>query len=331
MRTVYPTSKKRRARGQALIETVIVMPFMVFLVLGALQLMLMQHGRVMTEYAAYNAARAGIVHNADWNVMRNAGLISVLPVYQRTDTLPHFLVAWGKMKVLAEVTELVDTLGATVEQVTSDLLNIIPGMNVDFSGAFPDISLVEINVLTPRGPEFDNAEDWQNRQESASRQRDGQGILVYPEREIDFDDTRMIGDEGRPEMTRLTVQTRVLYPLKIPLVNWIIFQLWYAQEQLRATAVKSTFQEWVQQKGRLEGGSGGGRYMHEAVADSEGQGMFDDFWTTTQWTKEMRFLRDMATRHNIYLMPLFGSYAMQMQSNPFFTNRREPAFFDITD
>ena len=63
--------KSRRVahqRGQALLETVIVLPIMIFLILGALQLMMVQHGRIMTEYAAYNAARAGVVHNDRSNV-----------------------------------------------------------------------------------------------------------------------------------------------------------------------------------------------------------------------------------------------------------------------
>jgi len=63
---------------------------MVFLILGALQIMMLQHGRIMTEYAAYNAARAGIVHNANWNVMRNAAMIATLPIYKRTDTPLRF-------------------------------------------------------------------------------------------------------------------------------------------------------------------------------------------------------------------------------------------------
>ena len=39
------------------------LPAMIFLILCILQLTLLQQARVMTEYAAFNAARAGIVHN----------------------------------------------------------------------------------------------------------------------------------------------------------------------------------------------------------------------------------------------------------------------------
>src|SRR5688500_13186894 len=102
MRPMSALMVRRRAseRGQALVESAIVLPIVIFLILGALQLVMIQHARIMTEYAAYNAARAGIVHNANWNLMRNAAMVSVLPLYERTDRIDRFMVAWAKMKVL---------------------------------------------------------------------------------------------------------------------------------------------------------------------------------------------------------------------------------------
>ena len=59
-----------------MVESAIVMPLMVFIILGVIQLSMIQHARIMTEYAAYNAARAGIVWNGDPWVMENAAIIS---------------------------------------------------------------------------------------------------------------------------------------------------------------------------------------------------------------------------------------------------------------
>jgi len=73
---------KRDEAGQAMVESAIVIPLMVFLILGIVQLAMMQHARIMTEYAAFNAARAGIVWNADRIIMQNAALISLLPTYE---------------------------------------------------------------------------------------------------------------------------------------------------------------------------------------------------------------------------------------------------------
>lgn len=68
--------------GQALVESALVMPLMIFFILGIVQLGMLQHAKIMTEYAAFNAARAGIVWNADPFVMQNAAIISLLPTQE---------------------------------------------------------------------------------------------------------------------------------------------------------------------------------------------------------------------------------------------------------
>ncbi|MCK5690438.1 pilus assembly protein [Myxococcota bacterium] len=213
---------RKNERGQVLVETAIIMPVVVFLILGALQIVLLQHGRVMTEYAAYNAARAGIVHNANWNVMRNAALISVLPLYARTDDLEHLAVTWAKVKAAAEISEAVDTGSATLERLAGDLLG------VSLPGLAQDISLIEINVTAPTAQDFRDWEDYVNKQEVFSRLVDRHAPLAYPSdgQEIDFDNLEFLKDH--PTASRLSLEVRVLYPLKIPIVNKMIFELWLA-------------------------------------------------------------------------------------------------------
>ena len=63
------------------------MPAMVFLILTIIQLTMVQHARIMTEYAAFCAARAGIVFNADPVAMRQAALVALMPTIGRTDTV----------------------------------------------------------------------------------------------------------------------------------------------------------------------------------------------------------------------------------------------------
>jgi len=75
--------KARQEEGQAMVESAIVIPLMVFLILGIIQLVMMQHAKIMTEYAAFNAARAGVVWNADRIIMENAAIISLMPTYER--------------------------------------------------------------------------------------------------------------------------------------------------------------------------------------------------------------------------------------------------------
>lgn len=69
----------RRESGQAAVETAIVMPLFVFIVLGLVQLALMHQARLMTKYAAYKATRAGAIHNAKKKVMQNAAAAVLVP------------------------------------------------------------------------------------------------------------------------------------------------------------------------------------------------------------------------------------------------------------
>ncbi|HLT28663.1 MAG TPA: TadE family protein, partial [Myxococcaceae bacterium] len=49
--------RSRRESGQAGVESALVLPITLFMILGTMQLFMMTHARVMTEYAAYRATR----------------------------------------------------------------------------------------------------------------------------------------------------------------------------------------------------------------------------------------------------------------------------------
>ncbi len=66
--------------GQAAIETALILPLFVFLILGTLQLGLMHQARLVTKYAAYKAVRAGSLHHARQEVMERAALAVLLPL-----------------------------------------------------------------------------------------------------------------------------------------------------------------------------------------------------------------------------------------------------------
>jgi hypothetical protein len=73
----------KRESGQVAVETAIVMPLFLFIVLGMLQLGLLHQGRVLAKYAAYKAVRAGSLHNAQLDYMRRAALAVLLPMSGR--------------------------------------------------------------------------------------------------------------------------------------------------------------------------------------------------------------------------------------------------------
>ena len=95
-------------RGQSAVETAIVMPMFVFIILGLLQLGLMHQARLMTKYAAYKAARAGSIHSAKMTVMEGAAMAVLLPFMaqgqNQSELTFHatsgaeFATAWSQVK-----------------------------------------------------------------------------------------------------------------------------------------------------------------------------------------------------------------------------------------
>lgn len=65
-------------KGQAAVEAAIVLPLTLFLILGTLQLSLLQHARIAAQYASFQAARTGSVHHGACKPMTDAALLSVV-------------------------------------------------------------------------------------------------------------------------------------------------------------------------------------------------------------------------------------------------------------
>ncbi|MHB8879517.1 MAG: hypothetical protein ACYC8T_37970, partial [Myxococcaceae bacterium] len=55
---------------------------MLFLLLGTMQLFLLMHARILTNYAAFRATRAGSVNHGNCQRMVHAALLSVMPAIE---------------------------------------------------------------------------------------------------------------------------------------------------------------------------------------------------------------------------------------------------------
>ena len=64
-------------QGQGMVEFVIIAITMLFTILGVLQMALVLNAYTLVRYAAYNAARAGIVHGGNLDQMKEAERISL--------------------------------------------------------------------------------------------------------------------------------------------------------------------------------------------------------------------------------------------------------------
>ncbi|MFY2556282.1 TadE/TadG family type IV pilus assembly protein [Corallococcus terminator] len=79
-----------------MVEAAITLPLVVFLLLGTLQLFLMLQARVLAQYAAFQATRAGSVAHGECERMTHAAILALLPSFHSflglsssTDTVRH--------------------------------------------------------------------------------------------------------------------------------------------------------------------------------------------------------------------------------------------------
>ncbi|HZH02357.1 MAG TPA: TadE family protein [Myxococcaceae bacterium] len=191
-------------------EFALVLPFLVTVILGVLQLTQLQQASLLTQYAAYNAARAGIVWNGSVERMRDAALLSVLPATGRTDSLELLAGTADRQRAMD---------GAFLQLPWSP-------ESPDAANGVPLRGLVRVDTLNPRhGPELEGL-----------ARRPGEGSW----QELDFDGvgTRDDGvwasrDTALRAATVLTVRVRHWYEMRVPFANGVVFWAWRWVRTLR--------------------------------------------------------------------------------------------------
>lgn len=204
-------SSKRGQRGQSAVETAIVMPLNVFIILAIIQNGLIAQARVMTKYAAYRAVRVGAMNNARVDMMTNAALTTLLPVLAtpKNGTGPYVFPDMSNMgSAAAEVGEAIALntalKGSSLRPVQVTICNPVQSQLT---------SLYQSN-FTPNGGSAGSAN------------------------EVDFDDPRASTEMG-PGMsgntfsqfmaTKLSIQVHFNYPMIIPFANAIISEIYLSQ------------------------------------------------------------------------------------------------------
>jgi hypothetical protein len=198
------------------VEAVLVMPLMVAVTLGILQLAMVQQARVMTEYAAFQAVRAGIVWNGSHERMRDAALLSLAPTLGRADGLEALALTHGRALALDAVLSRLKWGGsgpAPSGLVRVDVLNPVDAPGLD--GLW--------KLGTPRG-----AQGWE--------ELDLDGADAFPQaaelgRHIDelFDlSTKSAEETAYRRATVLSIRLRYWYELRVPFANWFLFTAWFA-------------------------------------------------------------------------------------------------------
>ena len=190
--------------GQAAVETAIMLPLWIFTLLGILQLSLMHQARILTEYAAFQAARAGIVWNGDPEKMQDAAIFVLAPT-----ACPSRAPG---VSALCNFTDPDDRWSRQAVGVGAMQL-----LSASEALTFPG---VHVHILNPYWPTH-------------------AGLFKTGERtELDFDNLReplprIAQSPAEPdpatrasrEANVLTIRVQYWYELKIPFADWVI---WYS-------------------------------------------------------------------------------------------------------
>ncbi len=67
--------------GQSMAECLVVLPVALFLIFAAIQFALLYHAKITLNYASFEAVRAGTLHNADYDSVKEGFMRGLAPLY----------------------------------------------------------------------------------------------------------------------------------------------------------------------------------------------------------------------------------------------------------
>jgi hypothetical protein len=182
----------RNQSGQVEVETAVVLPVAVFLLLGLIQLGLLHQARIIAEYAAYRATRAGALYNMDKGKMEAVAVGALLPI-----------LSYDKSG--AEVLSRTDSASRWAQKYIKPRFKFNRMLDV------PWLKYAEIIVCEPLKRDVD----------SLTYSADGG-------RYVPFDNPEVAGGSGKK--TKLRVELILNYRLIIPFADWVIYRMWRGQE-----------------------------------------------------------------------------------------------------
>lgn len=202
----------RGSSGQVEVETAVVMPAVVFILLGLMQMGMLHQARLFAEYAAYRAVRSGVVKNADVKEMEKAGLAAALPVLSRNTEL----TGGGGMEVL----DRTSTPGEWREKWYKQGFGSFLG-DIGLQNRMPDTGLeyVDVKICHPLQSHIGN-----------------HTYSVEGTKYVPFDDPELA---GMGEKTKLVIELTMNYRLVIPFADWVIWNMVHGRDIVKELRLKN--------------------------------------------------------------------------------------------
>lgn len=197
---------RRAESGQAAVETALTLPLTLFLLLGLLQLSMMLQARIVAQYAAYQAVRAGSLNKGDCRKMQQAALVSLLPTLAQVHDPATLATAFGSR------CSPCDAAGPGKVSVHYN-----PRLDVEGSNPGYDEQIVEIYREQPTP----------------------QSVAGRPNGEdTDFDEPR-----DAAQTVRLEIRMLYWYRMRIPFVNWVMSRMYLAYFGLKDYTAQNPLME----------------------------------------------------------------------------------------
>ena len=286
---------RARQGGQAAVETAIILPLLTFLVLGIVQLTMIQQASLMTEYAAYQACRAGVVWNGDWHQMEDAAIVALAP------TVPG---GSGRLYIGARpINEGMTGLGDLAVDVASMQATQLA------TGAIGIPKPIRVDTINPTQDIFNSF--------ATKGELPRQNELVFDDvgyQSIDNFTDGFKADEAYRKALQLTIRVRYLYELKIPFADWIIQTCFFAANAPSYLKVSGALGEESLGLHKTAVQSGDQNVTAGALAAMDKQITAGQVGKPTLSATEFKELF-LAREAHVYVLPLTASYTLRMQSN----------------
>ncbi len=287
-----------------------ILPLTVFMTLGIIQLTMIQHAKLMTEYAAYQAARAGIVWNGNNERMHDAAIIALLPTIRATNDITELGKAFAMHQVYDSAMRTLNFGGGRVPRTVN-------GSNL--------FGLIRVDTINPAYfTPIDTI--WKLRSGHDWQELDFDGADSFPEVPTLENHIRRFFNLPEPDdselvyrkATRLTIRLRYWYQMHVPFANWVIFTSWFASNAgvaIRGAIDRGTLDPRanMMSSGNLTalGAASVRGIQHEKGYDSVYPLEMAVLWGLA--TGSIPLVSDLVGRR--YFIPLTATYTMRMQSN----------------
>jgi hypothetical protein len=293
------------------VEAALIMPLMVFMTLGIIQLTMIQHAKIMTEYAAFQAARAGIVWNGNNERMHDAAIVALLPTMGRTDSMDKVAITWGLHQLYDEA----------MRALAWNVTEVRPPASFNGSNLFGVVRVDTINpaYFTP----IDTI--WKLRPQANWQELDFDGADSFPEIPSLENHIRKFFNLPEPDpaetvyrkSTRLTIRLRYWYEMRVPFANWVIFTSWYAANA--RVALSGAIDRPTLAKSNMLNRTSNISGLRAQARGMDHQRGYNTVYAPEMWVLwglangSIPLISDLVGKR--YFIPLSATYTMRMQSN----------------